>query len=151
MDFTEYDTRLAAYCVVVDGDRILLTWWNGEGVAEPAWTLPGGGVEFDETVEQAAVRECFEETGLHVMLGPVLTIDTWTKAGHERISPQAGRPAKHVRVLFTASVTGGALGTTEVGGTTDRAAWLTLEEVREVPRVGLVDAALRARGTPTTR
>lgn len=67
-------------------------------MAEPAWTLPDGGVEFDETVEQAAVRECFEETGLHVMLGPVLTIDTWTKPVRERISPKGGRPAKHVRL-----------------------------------------------------
>ena len=29
MEFTEYDTRLAAYAVVSDGERILLTWFNG--------------------------------------------------------------------------------------------------------------------------
>jgi hypothetical protein len=40
MHFADYDTRLAAHAVIVDGDRVLLTWYNG---AEPQWTLPGGG------------------------------------------------------------------------------------------------------------
>ena len=31
LEFVDYDTRVAAYAVIVDGDRILLSWWNGEG------------------------------------------------------------------------------------------------------------------------
>src|SRR4051794_21144736 len=59
---TDYDSRLAAYAVIVDDhDRVLLALWNE--MAEPLWTLPGGGVELDETVEAAAVREVREETG----------------------------------------------------------------------------------------
>ena len=43
MEFTEYDTRLAAYAVAVDdADRILLARFNE--LAVPTWTLPGGGV-----------------------------------------------------------------------------------------------------------
>ena len=30
------------------------------------WSLPGGGVDIGESVEQCVIREVFEETGLHV-------------------------------------------------------------------------------------
>ena len=67
MDFREYDTRLAAYAVIVDDqERVLLASWNES--SEPQWTMLGGGVELDETPAEGAVRELREETGYDVEL-----------------------------------------------------------------------------------
>jgi 8-oxo-dGTP diphosphatase len=139
VDYRDYDTRLAAYAVVVDEhDRMLLALWN-EG-PEPAWTLPGGGVELHETVEEAAVRELREETGYDVTLGRVLGVDSHVVSVEERWRPSR-RPLKSVRVIFEATIVGGEL-THEVGGTTDEAAWVPLTEARALPHVPLVATAL---------
>ncbi|MES2906548.1 MAG: NUDIX domain-containing protein, partial [Pseudomonadota bacterium] len=53
---------LGVRAVVLKGDDVLLvrhTYMDG-------WYLPGGGVDRGEALEKAAVRECFEEVGVHI-------------------------------------------------------------------------------------
>ncbi|GHD30279.1 DNA mismatch repair protein MutT [Streptomyces violarus] len=74
-DSYEGGLRKVARVVLLDPqDRILLL--HGHEPDDPAddwWFTPGGGVEGDETREQAALRELMEETGItEVELGPVL-------------------------------------------------------------------------------
>ncbi len=46
-------------------DRILITRRNKKMKSFPgAWVLPGGHVEMKEELEEAGLRELFEETGL---------------------------------------------------------------------------------------
>jgi mutator protein MutT len=54
--------------VILDDDRLLLIR-RGHGPAAGDWSLPGGRVEFGETMAEALVREVQEETGLEVALG----------------------------------------------------------------------------------
>jgi 8-oxo-dGTP diphosphatase len=54
--------------VVLDDDRLLLIR-RGHGPAAGHWSLPGGRVEFGETMVEALVREVQEETGLEVVVG----------------------------------------------------------------------------------
>jgi ADP-ribose pyrophosphatase YjhB (NUDIX family) len=54
--------------VVVDDDRLLLIR-RGHGPAAGEWSLPGGRVEFGETMVEALVREVYEETALEVVVG----------------------------------------------------------------------------------
>ncbi|MBT3152892.1 NUDIX domain-containing protein [Streptomyces sp. CHD11] len=73
--FYEGGLRRVARVVLLDPrDRILLL--HGHEPDDPAddwWFTPGGGVEGEETREQAALRELAEETGItDVALGPVL-------------------------------------------------------------------------------
>jgi ADP-ribose pyrophosphatase YjhB (NUDIX family) len=42
----------------------------------PVWALPGGGVELNETPEEAIIREISEETGLNVMISRLVGIYT---------------------------------------------------------------------------
>ncbi len=139
---SDYDSRLAAYAVVVDDrDRLLLALWNEAD--PPLWTLPGGGVELTETVEEGAVREVREETGYDVALGRLLGVDTIVVEPAER-TVDRDRWFRGIRVVFEATVTGGRL-RHELDGTTDEARWVPLSEVPDLARVELVDVGLRLR------
>lgn len=139
MEFTDYDTRLAAYAVIVDDrDRMLLALWNEAD--RPLWTLPGGGVDLHETVEDGVVREVREETGYDVALDGLLGVDVRDVPPERRIS-DTDRWLRGVRVLYRAHVVGGEL-TREVDGTTDEARWFPLTEVPALPHVSQVDLAL---------
>jgi 8-oxo-dGTP diphosphatase len=142
VEFTDYDTRLAAYAVIVDdssgADSVLLALWN-EG-DEPRWTLPGGGVELHESVEAGAVREVREESGYDVELTGLLGVHSYVVPAGRRFA-RSRRPMRALRVIFSARVLGGEL-TKEIGGTTDEARWFRLDEVAELPQVGLVEIGL---------
>lgn len=66
---------VAVGAVVFKEDKVLLVL-RAKPPAENRWTIPGGCVELGETLQEAAEREIWEETGLTIRAGkPVYTFD----------------------------------------------------------------------------
>ncbi|MFT4220110.1 MAG: NUDIX hydrolase [Microbacterium sp.] len=138
------DMRVAAYAVIIDdGGRMLLAHWN-EG-RKAAWTLPGGGLESGEDPARAVRREVREETGYRTRVGELLGIHSRVIPAKRRITEGSTEPLHALRIVYRASITGGRL-RYEKNGSTDRAGWFTLAEVRELQRVTLVDIGLEMAG-----
>ena len=129
------DLRVAAYAVICDERGLLLAHWNEQG--RTGWTLPGGGIEPGEAPADAVVREVDEETGYTAAVDDLLGIDSRVIAPQRRLERGRG-PLHLLRVVYRAHVIAGAL-RHEADGTTDMAAWFSLEEVDDLDRVGLVD------------
>ncbi len=131
------DIRVAAYGVIVDGERILLAHWNESG--RSGWTLPGGGIDPGEDPADAARREILEETGYTAELDALIGIDSRIVPADQRLDG-SGRPLHALRIIYRAHILSGKL-TNELEGTTDEAAWFRLSEV-PARRVELVNVAL---------
>lgn len=59
--------KVSATIIINDKKEILVLKRGPKSRSFPGfWNFPGGGVENDETIEEAAVRELKEETGLDV-------------------------------------------------------------------------------------
>jgi mutator protein MutT len=59
--------------VIVQGGQVLIVKRKYDPLAG-RWSLPGGGVELGETLEDSVVREMREETGLDIEVGPVIEV-----------------------------------------------------------------------------
>jgi ADP-ribose pyrophosphatase len=67
--------RVAVGAIVFKDSQVLLVR-RGKPPAQDLWAIPGGSVEICETLQRAAEREIFEETGITIQaLEPVFTFD----------------------------------------------------------------------------
>jgi 8-oxo-dGTP diphosphatase len=135
-------TRVGAYAVVLDEDRLLLAQLTARESGR--WTLPGGGVNHCEAPEDAVGREVLEETGYTVEVGGLLGVDSLVVPAGRRLDGGT-TDLHHIRLVYRARVVGGEL-RDEVDGSTERADWIPVAGLSEVPRVELVDRALAMSG-----
>ncbi|MFT2019562.1 NUDIX hydrolase [Streptomyces sp. 796.1] len=94
---------VAASAVVTDGEgRILLQRRRDNEL----WALPGGGMDFTDSLPGCAVREVKEETGLDVEITGL--VGTYTDPRHV-IAYTDGEVRRQFNVCFRARVIGGVL------------------------------------------
>jgi len=110
------EIRIRVAVCIVDGERILLVRHLKNG--RHYWLVPGGGVEYGETLAGAAIRELREETGYDVEPGRLLLVCESVEPGGRHL----------LNLVFAGAIRGGSL---EPGrdGRLVGAGWAPLDEL----------------------
>jgi 8-oxo-dGTP diphosphatase len=88
----------AGVLVEIDGGVVLIR--RGHDPHKGLWALPAGFIEADESIEEAALRECKEETNLDVELIEMFHVDSF---------PNDPTPNSGIIIFYRARPTGGEL------------------------------------------
>lgn len=116
------EIRIRAALAVVEAGRILLVPHFHTDAGQVQWVIPGGQLEFGESLPLAAVREFTEETGLWAEVTGLLDVS-------EVLIPE--RPYHSITITYLGGVTGGEL-RAEAGHPHGEKMprWFSLEELR---------------------
>jgi ADP-ribose pyrophosphatase YjhB (NUDIX family)/GNAT superfamily N-acetyltransferase len=96
--FVYYHNPVPGVATIVEYAGGLVLVRRKEPPQAGGWCFPAGFVEAGESSEEAAVRECAEETGLQVAIGDLVGVYSFDD------EPQGG-----IVIFYTARVTGGEL------------------------------------------
>jgi ADP-ribose pyrophosphatase YjhB (NUDIX family) len=97
--FVHFRDPKVGVMVLVEQDGAVLLVRRAVEPALGKWALPAGFLEFDEDPQDAAARECLEETGLELDIGPLLGVRPYTEDFR----------GPGVAIIYAGRVVGGAL------------------------------------------
>jgi ADP-ribose pyrophosphatase YjhB (NUDIX family) len=127
------EPRIGVGCIVLRGDEILMVREKGR------WSLPKGGLDAGELVQQGAIRETYEETGLHVEVREFAFV----------VEFQAKTWGHHIQFFYLGRETGGVLGPRDPDREVQEAKFIPLRQLREFlrfrPRLVALETWLRER------
>lgn len=115
--------RIRAAAIILRDDAVLLARHEKDG--KSYWVLPGGGVDFGESVGDALKREIREEASLDIRLGEFVMLN-------DSIPPDCHR---HIlNLYFRAEIAGGTL---RVGQNDKRLRGMEFVPVDDLPKISL--------------
>lgn len=135
IDSSQLTWRPSAYGVLVKDYKVLLSkQWDG-------YDFPGGGINMDEKVEEAVVREFWEETGVKVDVGDIVHVaDSFFK-------PPFGKKNEYwhsVLIFYICYQKGGKLSTENFDKDekeyADMPEWVSINEVDKIKFMNPVDS-----------
>ncbi len=136
---SETRQRVAVYGICESGNggdrRVLLVRAASTLTVAGRWFLPGGGIDHGEAPTAALRRECEEETGLDVVVGRLLGVLSDVTTLPDGVSLHTVRIV-HAIDSFTGDLRH------EIGGSSDLARWVPVEEALVLPVMPYVRRAL---------
>ncbi|HEY3367337.1 MAG TPA: NUDIX hydrolase [Symbiobacteriaceae bacterium] len=141
------ETRIGAYGLCLRDGRVLLID-KAKGPFTGMLDLPGGGIEFGETPEEAVVREFMEETGVVVAVESIL--GAYSK--HFQFEgPRGWLDFHHLGFFYRVQPTGDTTPRTEPDGLDSLGAhWIDLADLAARAASPLVHHALDLAGRATS-
>ncbi len=123
--------RLAVAGIAFDARGRVLLAKRGQAPRKGLWSVPGGKVQFGETLAEACKREMREETGLEVDVGRRVTV-------LERICREGNDVTHHFVIIdFLVYVLGGE---PRAASDVDDVGWFEMAHLAELPTTeGLSD------------
>ena len=96
---------------------------RGRGANAGLWAIPGGKVEYGESMRAAAIREVREETGIEVELGDVIWVG-------DALGPGDPPGWHYTLVDYLGQMIGGVL---QAADDAREVAWIPLKSALELP------------------
>ena len=112
--------------IINEEGKVLLTRRIDNG----QWCLPSGGMEAGESPSETAVREVFEETGVHVRVTRLVGVYS---DPNQLVIYVDGNKVQIVAIHFEAEVAGGTLG---LSNETSDFGYFSLEEMKGLEMLG---------------
>ncbi|MBZ0280727.1 MAG: NUDIX domain-containing protein [Anaerolineae bacterium] len=113
-----FDPKVAVCTLIFQDERVLLIQRAGDP-KKGFWALPAGFMEWDEDPQDAARRECLEETGLIVQIDRLIDVF---------YTPDDGGLADIV-IAYAASISGGIL---QAADDAETVGWFTRDSLPEL-------------------